>query len=111
MGHSTAIADPRQTAPAAPSGTAADTVTAIQRSLELLHEPGATFEIRALGVRSGKFENTVSGYYNDFSKAARDIAVLDANRKPRGIYCTLNPCNPALLARATIAWSEIAAAI
>ncbi|MGI6418463.1 MAG: AAA family ATPase [Thermoguttaceae bacterium] len=100
MGHSTAIADPRQTAPAAPSGTAADTAAAIQRSLELLHEPGATFEIRALGVRSGKFENTVSGYYNDFSKAARDIAVLDANRKPRGIYCTLNPCNPALLARA-----------
>ena len=97
---STAFADPRQSAAAARSGTAADTAAAIQRSLELLHEPGATFEIRALGIRSGKYENTVSGYYNDFAKAARDIAVMDANRKPRGIYCTLNPCNPALLARA-----------
>jgi hypothetical protein len=100
VGQSNAIADSRQTELAPPSGTAADTVAAIQRSLELLHEPGAVFEIRALGVRSGKYANTWSGYYNDFAKAAKDIAALDANRKPKGIYTTLNPVNPALLGRA-----------
>ena len=74
----------------------------IRRCLELLHEPDSVFEIRALGVKSGKWENTVSGYY-DYSyldQAAHDIAVLDRMRKPRGIYVTVNPCNPALLARA-----------
>lgn len=90
-----------------PSGTAADTAAAIQRSLELLHEPGAVFEIRALKVRSGKFANTWSGYYNDFAKAAKDIAALDANRKPKGIYTTLNPVLPALLARANNRMVEI----
>ncbi len=104
---SSAIAEKRQTAPAPPSGTAADTAAAIQRSLELLHEPGATFEIRALGVRSGRFPNTWSGYYNDFAKAAKDIAALDANRKPKGIYTTLNPVLPALLARANNRMVEI----
>jgi hypothetical protein len=71
----------------------------IRRSLELLHEPGTIFEIRGLGVPSGKYENVVSGYFNDIAKAAVEVARLGF-RKPRGIYTTLNPCNPALLARA-----------
>lgn len=77
-----------------------DRIADIRRSLELLHDPGDVFEVRALGVPSGKWENTVSGYYDDVAKAARDIAMLDARRRPRGIYTTINPCNPSLLARA-----------
>lgn len=90
------------TTPTAATTPTGATVPEIRRSLELLFEPGNVSEIRALGVPSGKWENTVSGYY-DYShldKAAYDIAVLDAYRKPRGIYATINPVNPALLARA-----------
>jgi hypothetical protein len=44
----------------------------------------------------------VSGYYDwaHLDKAAHDVAILDAKRKPRGIHTTINPVNPALLARA-----------
>ena len=88
-----------------PTSTSTATIPAIaeiRQSLELLHESGDVFEIRALGVKSGRYENVVSGYYDHshLDKAARDIAVLDRHRKPRGIYTTINPVNPALLARA-----------
>jgi hypothetical protein len=95
-----AATDSRQGKAAGTSPEFEQRVAGIRQSLELLHEPGAVFEIRALGVRSGKYANTWSGYYNDFAKAAKDIAALDANRKPKGIYTTLNPVNPALLGRA-----------
>lgn len=79
---------------------------AIHRSIRLIAAPdGETegvVEFRALGVRSGKWKNTISGYY-DYShldKAAHDLAVLDHMRRPKGIYMTINPVNPALLARA-----------
>lgn len=75
-------------------------IPAIRRSLELLHEPGSVFEVRGLGIKSGKYENVASGYYDNFDKAAHDIAVMDCRQKPKGIYTTINPCNPALLARA-----------
>jgi hypothetical protein len=72
---------------------------AIRRSLALLHEPGDVFEVRVLGVPSGKWENTISGYFNDVGKAAAAIAHVEF-RRPKGVYTTINPCNPALLARA-----------
>lgn len=72
----------------------------IRRGLELLHEPGAVFEVRAVDVPSGRggWTQTVAGWFNDFDKAAAAILSLDAE-KPPGVYLTLNSCNPALLAR------------
>ncbi len=75
-------------------------VAEIRRSLELLHEPGDVFEVRALKVPSGRWENTVSGYFNNFDAAAEAVWTLDNCRKPKGVYVTINPVNPALLARA-----------
>ncbi|MGI6417261.1 MAG: AAA family ATPase [Thermoguttaceae bacterium] len=95
-----AATDSRQGKAAGTSPEFEQRVAGIRQSLELLHEPGTVFEVRALGVKSGKYENTVSGYYDDVAKAARDIANLDTFRSPKGIYCTLNPCNGALLGRA-----------
>ncbi len=41
--------------------------------------------------------NVVSGYYNEYEKAARDIKPFDGKAN---IYVTINPCIPDLLARA-----------
>jgi P4 family phage/plasmid primase-like protien len=74
---------------------------------ETFFEKGEVVEIRALGL-SGKSKSwkgyardnsVVSGYFDnakDFSEAAR---VLD-NAKAKGVWFTLNPVVPALLARA-----------
>ena len=67
-----------------------------RRSLELLHEAGSVFEIRALHVGRVK---TVSGYFDDLEAAAQAACDVDG-RKAVGVYVTLNPCNPALLSRA-----------
>lgn len=78
------------------SMTRQERIAEIHRSLALLHEPGNVFEIRGLGVPRVK---TVSGYFDDYHKAAIACYHLN-NRNPAGIYTNLNPCNPALLARA-----------
>jgi len=72
---------------------------AIRRSLELLRQPGDVFEIRALDVPSGRYRNTASGYFNDLDKAARFVRDYD-EKGASGVYVTLNPVSPALLARA-----------
>lgn len=79
--------------------TTIDQTDQIRRSLGLLHQPGAVFEIRALAVPSGRYVNTVSGYFDDLDKATE--AAIECDRAgAAGVYVTLNPCNPALLARA-----------
>lgn len=78
----------------------APAIAEILRSWELLYKPGDVTEIRAMG--RDKWGTIYSGYY-DYAhrdKAAYDTAHLDRYRKPKGIYWTINPCNPALLARA-----------
>ncbi len=59
-------------------------------------EPGAVHELRI--PKAGR-EKTVSGYFNDPLKLAQCAAELDATGTYAGVYVTLNPCNPALLAR------------
>src|SRR5262245_17602011 len=67
----------------------------IQRALGVLLEPGTVHELRILGVpRAG----TVSGYFDDFDMLADAAARHDG--KAEGVYITLNPCRPELLARA-----------
>jgi len=70
----------------------------IRQVLGVLHEPGSVIEIRALGVPGKGKPHTVAGYFDDFDAAAEAVARLD-DRKPAGIYLTLNAIAPALLAR------------
>jgi hypothetical protein len=67
----------------------------IQRSAELLMEPGQVNEVRI--PKTGR-NGTISGYFDDPGKIADAVARFDGNVP--GIYITLNPCNPPLLARA-----------
>jgi putative DNA primase/helicase len=68
----------------------------VQRSLEYLLGPSATFEIRILGV-GGNPKRTDGGYFNDFSKAATSIHAYQG--RAAGVYFTINEVNPDLLAR------------
>ncbi len=65
----------------------------IGRALSLLHPPGDIVEVRMLNTSRG----TVSGYYDDLDKLVRDVTPWNGTTS---VYITLNPFNPALLARA-----------
>ena len=75
----------------------------VRRFLALLYEPGDVLEVRAPKCRErpgSSFAATVSGYFNDQDAAAEAIAKLDASGLAPGVYVTLNPVRPDLLARA-----------
>jgi hypothetical protein len=67
----------------------------IKKDLSRLYEPGEVLEVRMLP--KGK-DSVMSGYYNDLDKCADDCYKMDGI--PEGIYTTINPCKPELLARA-----------
>jgi hypothetical protein len=67
----------------------------ILRTCRLLIEPGDIHELRI--PKSGR-RGTISGYFNDSEKLAD--AALSVDGDVPAIYVTLNPCIPALLARA-----------
>lgn len=72
----------------------------IKKNLELLHPPGSTIEIRALKVPGRGMPYQSSGYFDDFGAAAACAAELDSRDPgPLGIFMTMNPVKPALLAR------------
>lgn len=71
--------------------------TAIEKALALLTESGQVVEVRIVNV-DGRKGRVDSGYFNDFAQLVR--MVTRYNRRAEGIYITLNPVNPALLARA-----------
>ena len=76
-------------------------ITRIANCLRVIHNEGSVFEVRALDCpeRQGStYKKTYCGYFDDVEKAAAAIAELDS-RKPLGIYITLNPVHPDLLAR------------
>ena len=73
----------------------------VERALTLLAEPNAVFEVRCLDARLNTNGNryksgVVSGYFNN---AAAAIASLANVTSAKGVYVTLNPVQPALLAR------------
>ena len=77
----------------------------MQSVYERFFTPGEVVEIRAIGL-SGKnpgwegfARDTVSGYFDNAADFEKCAAILD-KAKATGIYYTLNPVNPALLARA-----------
>src|SRR5437016_2425214 len=68
----------------------------ILKTVRLLMRPGDVHELRAVKVGPHR---TVSGYFDSPEKLLAAALELDRLRPP-AIYLTLNPCNPALLARA-----------
>src|SRR5690242_10085118 len=74
--------------------TSAVAVEPILTSLDLLVEPGAVVELRVLHTS----KKTVSGYFTDHDKLTEEAAAWSG--KAPGVYITLNPVKPELLARA-----------
>lgn len=71
----------------------ASKVLEIKQGLELLHSPGEVFEVRIPKTRAG----TLSGYFDDPAVAATYISKLSGQHP--GIYATVNPVTPAVMAR------------
>ena len=67
----------------------------VKQGIDVLLRPGDVHELRI--PKAGRFK-TVSGYFNDPEKLANAIAEMSGEAE--GVYITLNPVNPALLARA-----------
>jgi len=75
------------------------------RFLGLLYRPGDVFEVRAPKCRQradSAYTSTVSGYFafEAIGRAVAAIAELDESGLAPGVYITLNPVRPDLLARA-----------
>ncbi|HEX5736042.1 MAG TPA: hypothetical protein VF131_24660 [Blastocatellia bacterium] len=68
----------------------------IRRTLGVMFDPGDVVEIRI--PNAGRY-GTVAGYFNDFEKLVKD-ALRWSGAAP-GVYITMNPVRPALLARAS----------
>jgi hypothetical protein len=68
----------------------------IQQGIAALFLSEDVIEVRVPKARGGK--KTISGYYSDHQKMAEDLASLDGRHS--GVYYTLNPASPSLLARA-----------
>lgn len=64
----------------------------IDRALAVLYQPGDVVELR---IPKTDHQGTISGYFDDPQKLARALASQNGS----GIYTTLNPVTPALLAR------------
>ena len=68
----------------------------ILQAARVLFQPGDLVELR---VPKARRQRTVSGYFSDLEKLAKAAAQLEQQKYP-GVYWTLNPVNPELLARA-----------
>jgi len=79
----------------------------VKNVYNLFFAPGEVCEIRAIGVAGrskswsdyARKNDVVSGYFDNGEDFAQAAQALDA-AKAKGVYFTLNPCDPALLARA-----------
>ena len=67
-------------------------------AIRALHEPGTVFEVRALNPKAGR-PHTRAGYFDNAVTASAEATRLSGEFE--GVYITLNPCAPALLARAS----------
>ena len=70
-------------------------IAVISRFWNLITAPGEVRELRAPKTTQG----TISGYYDNTEAFSRDAARLSG--KAPGVYTTINPVNPELLARAS----------
>ena len=69
----------------------------IRRFFGLLARPGDVFELRGLAKVNGQ-QLVTTGFFDDLEQLAR--TAVDRSGKDDGVYVTINPVNPALLARA-----------
>src|SRR5215831_16076736 len=74
----------------------------IAKQVQVLFEPGSVVELRVPGTRRG----TVSGYFTNLRKLAANAA--EWSGEADGVYVTLNPVKPALLARSANRLTEYA---
>lgn len=63
---------------------------AVTATIQFVHQAGELVEIRALDCRGKGRPHSASGYYLDAEKAGRDVADLDRQYQPKGIYMTIN---------------------
>lgn len=77
--------------------TAKQQIAAIHKALSVMATPGQVLEVRMVNI-DGRKGRVDSGYFDNFEQLAR--AIPSYTRRAEGIYITLNPVNPALLARA-----------
>ncbi|MBU4300972.1 MAG: hypothetical protein KKB09_07195 [Nanoarchaeota archaeon] len=68
----------------------------IRKVLDVLFEAGDVVELRV--ITKGGYGKIDSGFFDDFDKLAKCAAKYE--KIAEGVYVTLNPCIPALLARA-----------
>ena len=70
----------------------------VRKTLARIIKHGAVFEVRALDAKLSTHHRagTVSGYFNNPDDCVTELRKLTT---AKGIYVTLNPVNPALLAR------------
>lgn len=68
----------------------------IRRAIPLVFRAGGVVEVRV--PKAGR-NRTISGYFSDPDRLAQELERLEGHGF-RGVYWTLNPVNPALLARA-----------
>lgn len=71
----------------------------VYRTLTLIVATGQVCEVRALDATlpDDRWPGTVSGYFDDPTKLIESLATV---KTAKGVYITLNPIEPALLARA-----------
>jgi hypothetical protein len=68
----------------------------IRRAASVLFTPGDVIEVR---VPHAAMRRTDAGYFSDLDRLAQAVESLE-RQQPPAVYWTLNPVNPALLARA-----------
>src|SRR5690242_10458368 len=72
----------------------------VYRALQVLVFPEQVMELRILSAKtaeSPRYAYQASGYFNT---AEAVVKALTRVRSAKGVYFTLHPCNPVLLARA-----------
>ncbi len=76
--------------------------TDVAKFLQLMHQVGDVFEVRSLKCPDkpgGTYVSTAAGWFNNIKRAAIGVEYIESMRPP-ACYVTLNPVEPALLARA-----------
>lgn len=76
----------------------------ISKTWQTFRQPGEVLEMRI--PKAGRYK-TISGYYSDQARLIDSVISLDDDKFP-GIYFTINPVNPDLLARAANRYEKYA---
>ena len=73
----------------------------LAKAARLFLPPGTVCEVRALDAilpgANGRYPSTLTGYFSDQSKLIDEVCRIQS---AIGVYCTMNPVDPQLLARA-----------